>query len=494
MHRLLDISRSPDPLSPGERVRLRGGEVWLVGAGPGDAGLITVMGREALLQADVIVHDRLGCEEILQEVRPGTHLIDVGKTPGGKRTDQEEICQTLAQHALAGARVVRLKGGDPLVFGRGMEEVLYLRAAGVASHVIPGITSAVAAPAAAGIPPTHRELARSFAVGTGRDKDGAVPSPAGADTRIYLMAVSTIPTIAAELMELGLSTETPAAIVMDATSYRERIVRATLGSIASIARSANVRPPAVLIIGETAGLAISSEPQENILVTSTRISPILSEHRPNARFVWRPLYRITSIAEATTQRAIVSSLETDWVVFNNPYAVRGYFHGIRDAGFDARRLRANLAVVGSEAAAALEEFALTADFVAMDGRTAGLAEILSEELNGKRVAFPCSDVYRGGLLGQLSRAGATEIMQIPVYTRLANKPASIDWAHIQSVFFASGSAISRLQEEFPGFPAERLAALCIGESTCAAARRAGFIRVENIADRRSEITGIEATA
>ncbi len=203
------------------------GEVWLVGAGPGDPELLTLRGYQLLRQADVIVHDRLGCEELLQAVSEKTRLIDVGKAPGAATVPQSRINEILEEEAREGNRVLRLKGGDPFVFGRGMEEALHLRERGIACHVVPGISSSLAAPAAAGIPVTHRAVARGFAVGTGRAEEGHVPNVVGADTRIFLMGLGALEEIVAQLLAEGVQGTTPAAIVTNATTYRQQVVRGT---------------------------------------------------------------------------------------------------------------------------------------------------------------------------------------------------------------------------------------------------------------------------
>lgn len=233
------------------------GIVYLVGAGPGHPDLITVRGLRCLRQADVVAYDRLIHPDLLAEAPAAARLIDVGKTPGQKRTRQTDINALLIQAARAGHVVIRLKGGDPFVFGRGGEECQALAAAGVRYEVVPGVSSAIAAPAFAGIPVTQRHLARSFTVVTGHtagsdtaDLDWA--TLAKLDTLVFLMGVRNLPRITQELQAHGRSGHTPAALIRCGGTDLQETVTGTLATIAAAARG--VRPPATLVIGEVAGL------------------------------------------------------------------------------------------------------------------------------------------------------------------------------------------------------------------------------------------------
>lgn len=237
------------------------GTVVLVGGGPGDPELITVAGLRAIRQADVIIYDRLAPLAVLDEARPDAERIDVGKIPRGPQTSQDDINALLVSHALAGRNVVRLKGGDNYLFGRGGEEALHCAAAGVPVRVVPGVTSALAAPALAGIPVTHRGLSQGVTVVSGHvppgDERSDLDWQALARTRttlVILMGVKFLPEIVAELVAGGLGGETPAAIVVSAASPQMRVLRAPLGRIAAVAADAGVEPPAITVIGEVAGL------------------------------------------------------------------------------------------------------------------------------------------------------------------------------------------------------------------------------------------------
>ena len=235
--------------------------VTLVSAGPGDPGLMTVAGRDALEGADVILTDRLVSPGILEWARPDAEIIDVGKEPHGRATPQEKINRLLVEHAQAGRSVVRLKGGDAFVFGRGGEELLACAEAGVPVHVIPGVSSATAVPALAGIPVTHRGVSQGFTVISGHVPPGhaectldyAALAQAGT-TLVVLMGVRTLPDITDALIAAGMPTDRPAAVLADGATPRQRVVIGTVADIAARAAAAAVEPPAITVIGDVVSL------------------------------------------------------------------------------------------------------------------------------------------------------------------------------------------------------------------------------------------------
>ncbi|MEU7928907.1 uroporphyrinogen-III C-methyltransferase [Micromonospora sp. NPDC049107] len=237
-----------------------GGRVALVGSGPGDPELITVKGWRLLTEADVVVADRLVPGLLLDELRPDVELVDASKIPYGPSRAQEEINQILVDRALAGAAVVRLKGGDPYVFGRGGEELLACAAAGVPVTVVPGVTSSIAAPAAAGIPVTHRGVAHEFTVVSGHVAPDSPASLVRWDalaglrgTLVILMGLKNLAAIAETLIAHGRSPQTPAAVVQEATTGTQRVLRSTLEVVAADVHTAEVRPPAVVVVGDVVG-------------------------------------------------------------------------------------------------------------------------------------------------------------------------------------------------------------------------------------------------
>ncbi|MBQ1021393.1 uroporphyrinogen-III C-methyltransferase [Micromonospora sp. D93] len=260
---LLAVRLAPDGIAgrPDASAETTGGRqagrVALVGAGPGDPELITVKGWRLLTEADVVVADRLVPGLLLDELRPDVELVDASKIPYGPSRAQEEINQILVDRALAGAFVVRLKGGDPYVFGRGGEELLACAAAGVPVTVVPGVTSSIAAPAAAGIPVTHRGVAHEFTVVSGHLAPDSPASLVRWDalaglhgTLVILMGLKNLAAITATLIAHGRSPQTPAAVVQEATTGTQRVLRSTLGEVAADLLAADLRPPAVVVVGD----------------------------------------------------------------------------------------------------------------------------------------------------------------------------------------------------------------------------------------------------
>lgn len=232
------------------------GKIWLVGAGPGDPDLITVKGLNAIKQADVILYDRLISMELLDHAKTGTELIFCGKLPDRHFVQQENINELLVQHAKEGKQVVRLKGGDPYVFGRGGEEAAYAVRHGIEFEVIPGITSGIAAPAYAGIPVTHRDHGASFAIVTGHRKTGAdeelkwASLAKGIDTIAIYMGVKNLPYIQEQLIKHGKPRETPAALIHWGTTEKQQTVTGILANIDKVAREEGVTNPSMIIVGE----------------------------------------------------------------------------------------------------------------------------------------------------------------------------------------------------------------------------------------------------
>ncbi|WP_370891991.1 uroporphyrinogen-III C-methyltransferase [Janibacter sp. GXQ6167] len=231
------------------------GRVWIVGGGPGAGDLITVRAARALAGADVVVTDRLGPSALLSDLGPHVEIVDVGKAPGHHRASQEEINDLLVERARRGLSVVRLKGGDPFIFGRGGEEVRACRAAGVPVEVVPGVSSALAVPALADVPLTHRGLVSGALIVHGHDRlpsSACAVAASGDCTIVILMGVMFLARHAADLVESGADPATPVAVVERGSTSRQRIVRSDLANIAQVAGDANVRSPAVIVIGAVA--------------------------------------------------------------------------------------------------------------------------------------------------------------------------------------------------------------------------------------------------
>ena len=419
------------------------GRVWLVGAGPGDPGLVTEAGLRALRGADVVLYDRLAAPELLDACPEGTERIDVGKAPGRAAMTQERINAALVEHARAGKRVVRLKGGDPFVFGRGGEELEALAAAGIEATVVPGVTSAIGGLAAAGIPVTHRGVAASFAVVAGHE-DPSKPAAqvrwaelaTAADTLVVLMAVGRLDAIARALIDGGRGSSTPAALVVDATTPRQRVVESTLGGIADAAREARVEPPALLVVGDVVALRERIVPalrrplaRWRVLVTRTRgQASTLAEAlaAEGARPMLLPAIEIARRADPDAVRAAVEALRARahaWVAFTSANAVEAWFDLVRDAGEDARLFAGTrLAAVGDATARALEARGLSPDLVPARASGEGLAEALAERgVEGARILVPRAERADPALVERLRASGAA-IDEVTLY--LAAPPAA----------------------------------------------------------------------
>ncbi len=479
------------------------GLVSLVGAGPGDPDLFTVGGVARLAQADVVVYDRLANPALLHHARPGAELIYAGKLPDRHTLTQDEINDTLVEHGRAGKRVVRLKGGDPFVFGRGGEEAEALIAAGVPFEVIPGVTSAIAALAYAGIPVTHRALASSFAVITGHEdpsKDNASidwPKIArGADTLIFLMGVGRLDEIARRLIEHGRAASTPAAVIEWGTLPRQRTVSGTLATIAADAAAAGIGSPAVTVVGEVARLRadlrwFDARPLfgKRVLVTRTRqqasdLSRLLAAQ--GAEPVELPALEIVPAADEREVARAINTLRTSgygWTIFTSANAVDIFLDHLRAAGVDARAFgRTRIAAIGSGTAHALARHGLRADLVPERYIAEGLVDALAlRPMRGVRVLLPRAQGARETLVDALAARGAV-VDEITLYiAAVPDQPDAeglrrLRAGEIDIATFASSSAVRNLVAMLGGdtaaLRAVRIAA--IGPITAQSLRDAGL--------------------
>lgn len=481
------------------------GIVYLIGAGPGDPGLITVRGRDRLAQADVVVYDRLIGSELLDAARPGAELIYVGKRPDHHTLTQDEINAVLVEKAQAGLRVARLKGGDPFVFGRGGEEAQALAAAGLPFEVVPGITSAIAAPAYAGIPVTHRDVAASFVVITGHRRmdfeeaeDGDVlgldwPALAAVDTLVFLMGVSTLPVIAEQLLRAGRASETPVASIHWGTTPAQQVVTGTLADIAHRAEATGLRPPAVTVVGEVAALRdemrwFDALPLfgQRVVVTRARAqaSRLSAQLRAlGADPVEFPTIAINPPEDWAPLDAAIERLEQyGWVIFTSVNGVRFFWQRLERAGKDARSFaNARLGAIGPATAGALQEHGLKADLVPPKYVAEAILERIGP-VDGERVLLPRADIARPALAEGLKSAGA-QVDEITTYRtglggadkadELRRKLAE---SEIDVVTFTSSSTARNFVaalEPLPDLPPS-LTVACIGPITAGTARDLGL--------------------
>ena len=422
------------------------GVVYLVGAGPGDPGLLTIKGAEILSSADVIVYDRLAHPQLLRLVRRSAECIYVGKASANHAMKQPDINDLLVEKALKGLSVARLKGGDPLVFGRGGEEAEHCHKCGVRFEIIPGVTSAIAAAAYAGIPVTHRDAASSFAVITGHERaDGSSQSAAGAaegrrnwkhiswaaDTLIFLMGIENIAEIAAQLLEHGRDPETPVGIIQWGTWPGQRVVTGQLNSIVEKARVAGIGSPAVCVVGEVVKLRDTlrwfDDPVtrplfgKRILVTRAREqASVLSDmlRALGADPVEFPTITIAPRTPNAELDAAISSLNMYcWLVFTSANAVNVFADALKSAGRDSRALGGiRVAAIGPATALSVtERLNILADYVPSEAVAEGvLRDWPDVDMAGKQVLLPRAAEAREVLPQGLREIGAI-VNVVPVY-------------------------------------------------------------------------------
>ncbi len=460
--------------------------VHLVGAGPGDPGLLTVRGRELLERADVVVYDRLAPRSLLELAPPDAERIDVGKAPGRTRLKQHEINALLVEHGRAGKTVVRLKGGDPFVFGRGGEEAEALIAAGVAFEVVPGVTSAIAAPAYAGIPVTHRGVSTHVTIVTGHedpDKDrsgvdwGELAAVGG--TLVILMGVGRLGDIARRLVEGGRSPSTPVAAVRWGTLPEQRTVRGTLADIAD----RGVKAPAALVVGHVAALDLGwfeRRPLFGRTVVVTRAREQASSLRAELERLGARVVELPAIEISPLHFDLPDLDSYDWVVFTSANGVAGFFErGLGAAGLDARALAgARVAAIGPGTAAALERRGLRVDVVPERFVAESLLDAMPQAGDGARVLVPRAAVARDALLERLRDRGY-DVEVLPVYeTRTATPdPDALDLVRrgeVDAVTFTSSSTVTNFLDVVGDLPDPRPVVVAIGPVTAETARERGL--------------------
>jgi uroporphyrinogen III methyltransferase/synthase len=481
--------------------------VYLVGAGPGDPGLLTRRGAALLARADVVLHDRLVSPSVLDLVPSSALVIDVGKDPGtpaGGAGRQEEIARLLVEHGRASAVVVRLKGGDPFLFGRGGEEVEALAEAGVAWEVVPGVTSAFGVPAAAGIPVTQRGVAASVTVVTGRvggsdgtgEHDWEALARVGG-TLVILMGMTNRAAIAAALMQGGRPPDTAVAVIASGTTESQRVARTTLAGLADV----DLGPPAVIVIGPVAALGLRDSPAASggplagrtVVVTRAagRAQGLVDAlERAGATALELPLTRQVEPADGGAALAAVAASVQDnrWVVLTSVNAVERFIGALRDA----RALGGVLvAAVGPATADALRRDGVEPDLVPAEHSARGLVEEFpdADDADGvggaggagaPRVLFPCADLAPDTIPDGLAAKG-WDVRRVEAYRTVARgapEPALLDRvAAADALALTATSAVQaflalRTEAGRPVVPPAHI--VCIGPTTAAAAREAGL--------------------
>lgn len=480
---------------------MKPGKVYLVGAGPGAPGLITVRGLECLRRADVVVYDHLVDESLLQSVPPHAERVYVGKSAGRHTMPQGEINDLLVSRAKSGKAAVRLKGGDPFVLGRGGEEAEALAQAGIPFEIVPGVTSATAVPAYAGIPVTHRGLSSYFTVVTGHEDPGKPESGVpwdilaqGTGTVVILMGVSNLADIAGKLMEHGRPGSTPVAAITQGTWTSQRTVVGTLADIAGKASGSGLRPPAVIVVGEVVGLGeglnwFESLPLfgKRVLVTRPRhqaaaLVELLAER--GAQPIEFPAIEIEPVADLTALDEAIAGIEGyDWVVFTSVNGVEAFFGRVESLGLDARCLKGVRAgAIGTATADALRRWGVRADFVPEVFTSQGLLDGFQNlSVEGQHFLLPRGDISGqdlvDGLVGQGARVDQVTVYRVVTPEELPEDvKGMIAGGEIDVITFTSPSAVNgllSLMGEQRGF-VQMATIACIGPTTAAAAAREGL--------------------
>ncbi|UCG56726.1 MAG: uroporphyrinogen-III C-methyltransferase [Phycisphaerales bacterium] len=450
------------------------GKVYLVGAGPGDAELITRKGYQLISQADVILHDHLIPTELLRVARADAEVISVGKYAGRHTMPQSEINALLVEKARGNGTVVRLKGGDPYLFGRGGEEAEACVEAAIDFEVVPGITSALAAPCYGGVPPTHRGYASSVALATGHRRDEKKVEPPRADTLVFLMSVANIEEIIKTLRESGWPSETRIAAVENGTRYDQRVVEGTLESFVEVAQRARLRTPAVFVVGQVVAL------KEKLDWFGKRPKILLPGMHPEkyghlGTVVHRPLIRCVSLEDHTKADAILSRLSPyDWLVFTSTNGVSFFFERLHAIGLDARALGSvKVAAIGKTTAEQLKGYGVLADMLPeLESSVGLLREFRKIDVEGRKILLVRPKAGASGLSDGLAEAGAT-VDAVVVYRNIEVEPDEVDFDYIDQILFTSGSTVRAFLSRYGSVPAG-VKVYCLGQPTLDEASKHGI--------------------
>ena len=491
-------------VSLGEQIaaRLQSGKVYLIGAGPGDTGLITMKGIEALKEADVVVYDHLASASLLNETKDAAEWIDAGKFAGNHRMKQSEIEQLLIEKAMAGHVVARLKGGDPFIFGRGGEEALALTAAGIDYEVIPGVSSVYSAPAYAGIPITHRGKASSFHVITGHEDPTKENSSLDYEilareegTLVFLMGLSKLHQISERLIANGKDAHTPAAVIASGTTARQRCVTGELGRIAAISEKADIQPPAILVVGDVVNLKEAVDWQQpgplsgrKILVTATEIIA-----RPLAEYIRRlggepVVMSLIGVKgqEMSSIKAVLTSPGKRWLVFTSRNGVRFFFEQMKKEQVDIRSLGdSRIAVMGAGTRKEMENWGCYADLVPEQSCSESLAKALCAHAEPDEAICLFRAEEASDVLTKRLREKQYRVVDIPTYrTEIMWKKRELlreMLEDVDAVTFCSASAVSAFVQMTEGHDLVAKT-ICIGPVAAQAAKKAG-LHIDKVAEQ-----------
>lgn len=478
------------------------GKVWITGAGPGSSELLTVKARRLLETGDCIVYDRLIGKEILSMLPVDKELIDVGKAAGHHAVPQSQINRILVREAKLGKQVVRLKGGDPFLFGRGGEEIEALCAEGIPFEVVPGVSSCVAVPAYNGIPVTHRDYVSSVHIITGHRRAGedakidydALVRTKG--TLVFLMGVGALKDLMDGLLSAGMDEAMPAAILQQGTTAGQKRLTAAVGTLAREARKQQISPPAVVVVGEVCSLAdpfawheklpLSGE---RILVTrppkrGTRLQEQLREL--GAEVLTVPVIRTVPIADEVRVQMIEKELTRlpayQVLVFTSAYGVERFFEILFEMGMDVRSIsHMRFAAIGQGTADALKIRGIRADYMPGQYDGASLGRLLSESLSdGTRILLARSSIGGKEILEEIGKNQALSYTDLSIYDTIFAEEQEerlrsfMEDGSVTKVIFTSSSTVEGFCRLLGEFAYDTVTAVCIGEKTAEAAKAAGM--------------------
>ncbi len=475
------------------------GKVWLVGAGPGDVGLFTLKGQRVLAQAEVVVYDSLVGDGVLAMIPKSAKKIDVGKRANNHTMRQEQINVVLLEEAKKGQRVVRLKGGDPFLFGRGGEELELLSQEGIPYEVVPGVTSPMAVPAYNGIPVTHRDFVSSMHIITGHKRAGEeydINFKALVDTKgtlVFLMGVSALQDIMQGLLEAGMDPAMPAAILQKGTTAGQKRIVATIATLSAEVKRQGIETPAIIVVGKVCSLAEKFEWYEKlplsgnkIVVTrpKDRISTMSEKlRREGAEVLELPAIATEPVADKTQINAAMEKLSSyQWIAFTSPTGVQIFFDEMFRLGKDIRSLaKAKIAAIGEGTAKALKERGLIADLLPeiYDGNSLGekMAEVCEPNA---AILIPRASIGNKELTRALAKREDLTVDDVATYDTIyeadpvVNEAAKFEAGEIDCAVFTSASTVKGFAAACEGIDFQKVTAACIGKQTKAAADALGM--------------------
>jgi len=471
------------------------GKVWLVGAGPSDSELLTIKAKRLIESADVIVYDSLVGVGIIGMIPPDVEMIDVGKRAGNHTKPQEEINRILCEEALQGKNVVRLKGGDPFLFGRGGEELELLAANNIAYEIVPGVTSAISVPAYNGIPVTHRDFTSSVHIITGHKRAGealSLPFEALVETNgtlVFLMGLSSLPFIMEGLMSAGMSKKMPAAVLSNGTTSKQQRVVGTIGTIEKLAQEARIKAPAIIVVGEVCKLAEQFAWYEKLPLFGRKMIVTRPKGRPSvlsdklkklgAEVVEFPSIKTEAIEINEEIKSAYNNIKSyDYILFTSPYGVKIFFDNLRKLKIDIRTIgNAKIAAIGSATKRELENHNVIVDYMPAVYSGEELGKMIGNVCKaGDKIFIPRAKIGNAQVVKQLKKYKNVDITDLAIYDTIKEQPTVAkvieDFTEEGTyVLFTSASTVDNFVDITRLSEYTNVKALCIGEQTMAAASK-----------------------